>query len=415
MPKPKKSHVQLLKDYVSQFSCFKTDESILFCRFCDTDVSIAQRGTVLQHMNTKKHKERAAGAVPNEKPKEQQLISNQPPASSSAKDLTNFFVCNDIALSKIRQKFLKDYTKQVIPSETTLRVREVPRLFRELLDHIKVSVKNEYLWLSMDETLDSEKRCIVNVILGILSEDKEKAAKKFLLKMEVAEKVNSSVISQLCQSALESLGPDFKRSSVLLFLSDAAPYMVKAGTSIAEFYPKMTHVTCIIHGLNRVCGKIRAEFDNVNELISNVKKVFIKAPNRIRLFRAICPDLTLPPEPVITRWGTWLTAAIYYADNYSDISAVIEALDGEEAVAIERTKKILTDCHLKRDLNLIKIHFGFLVDNDKTASRTDGNGGFIEPSERSREKDFGNQNSSATTDCCKIAGGIEEEFGPNQN
>lgn len=138
--------------------------------------------------------------------------------------------------------------------------------------------------------------------------------------------------------------------------------MVKAETSIADFYPKMTHVTCIIHGLNRVCGKIRAEFDNVNELISNVKKVFIKAPNRIRLFRAICPDLTLPPEPVITRWGTWLTAAIYYADNYSDISAVIEALDGEEAVAIERTKKILTDCHLKRDLNLIKIHFGFLVE-----------------------------------------------------
>jgi hypothetical protein len=28
------------------------------------------------------------------------------------------------------------------------------------------------------------------------------------------------------------------------------------------------------------------------------------------------PGIPLPPQPVLTRWGTWLDAAMYYADNF---------------------------------------------------------------------------------------------------
>jgi len=49
---------------------------------------------------------------------------------------------------------------------------------------------------------------------------------------------------------------------VLLLTNDAtAPYMVKSGKSIQIVYPKIIHVTCIIHGLYRISKK----FDNTHQ------------------------------------------------------------------------------------------------------------------------------------------------------
>lgn len=64
------------------------------------------------------------------------------------------------------------------------------------------------------------------------------------------------------------------RSKVLLFVSDAAPYMIAAMKSLTVLYPKMIHVTCAAHGLHRVADYVKDQFDDVNKLISNVKKIF---------------------------------------------------------------------------------------------------------------------------------------------
>lgn len=91
-----------------------------------------------------------------------------------------------------------------------------------------------------------------------------------------------------------------KYEDVLLFLTDGAPYMVKAAKSIRSFYPKLVHVTCLAHGLHRVAEKVRSNFPLVDALIANTKKVFIKAPLRRESFRALAPDIPLPPEPILT-------------------------------------------------------------------------------------------------------------------
>ena len=57
---------------------------------------------------------------------------------------------------------------------------------------------------------------------------------------------------------------------------------------------------------------IRNQYGDVNGLISNVKKVFFKTHFRVQTFREALPDCPLPPEPVPTRWGSWIEAAIYY-------------------------------------------------------------------------------------------------------
>jgi len=51
-------------------------------------------------------------------------------------------------------------------------------------------------------------------------------------------------------------------------------------------------------------------------MIASIKKVFLKAPSRIQIFRETEPNLPLPPQPIITRWGTWLEAVKYYATNF---------------------------------------------------------------------------------------------------
>lgn len=85
----------------------------------------------------------------------------------------------------------------------------------------------------------------------------------------------------------------------------------------------MLHSTCLAHALNLVAGQIRKENPTVDSLISNLKKVFLKAPKRIKIFKEICPHLSLPPAPVITRWGTWFHAAFYYAKHFHEIKSCL--------------------------------------------------------------------------------------------
>lgn len=105
---------------------------------------------------------------------------------------------------------------------------------------------------------------------------------------------------------------------MLLFVTDAAPYMKKATKGLKVLFPKMIHISCLAHGMHRVAETIRAEFSEVDQLISNVKKVFIKAPTRIKTFQELTENIPLPPQPIITRWGTWIEAAIYYAKYYEE-------------------------------------------------------------------------------------------------
>jgi len=48
----------------------------------------------------------------------------------------------------------------------------------------------------------------------------------------------------------------------------------------------------------------------------------LKALSRVLFFKTELLDIPLPPQPIITRWGTWLEAAIYYSDNFQDFSGI---------------------------------------------------------------------------------------------
>ena len=84
-----------------------------------------------------------------------------------------------------------------------------------------------------------------------------------------------------------------RHDDVLLFVTDAAPYMVKAGQTLQSLYSKMKHLTCLAHGIHRVAENIRKKFKKVDKLISRVKQVFLKAPSRVLVFKSEAPAIPL--------------------------------------------------------------------------------------------------------------------------
>ena len=160
-------------------------------------------------------------------------------------------------------------------------------------------------------------------------------------------------------------------SKFFLLLSDAAPYMIKVGKILKKTYPKLLHVTCLSHGIHRVAEDIRAHFPNVNTMIGAVKAVFKKAPLRIRMYKTMYPELNLPPDVVITRWGKWLEAVNFYCEHHGKILDVIQKFDATDAQAIALARQSLEKKDLKGELAYISSNFGFLVD-EITALQKDG-------------------------------------------
>ena len=57
---------------------------------------------------------------------------------------------------------------------------------------------------------------------------------------------------------------------------------IAAGEGLEVPLPNIVHVTCVAHAIHRICEEIRVSFPNVDGLIANVKKVFLKFPSRVR-------------------------------------------------------------------------------------------------------------------------------------
>lgn len=347
---------------------FSSDQNVLFCNFCECKVSTDKRFIVIQHLRTEKHKravERAKNRSNSNKNFTQQFMIDTTKKSVFNRDLCKALLSANIPLNKLSnpkfRAFLSYYTNKDIPFESTLRKGYVNEIYEDTVNKIREHVKDKYIWVSIDETTDITGRFVANVVIGTLNEND--AGKNFLLHSEELEKCNHSSICQLFDKSMHILWPNgIQHNKVLLLLSDAAPYMVKAGEGIKLFYSKIIHVTCLAHGFHRIAETIRLEFSKVDKLILNIKKVFSKAPYRIQYFKTIAPFLPLPPEPVLTRWGTWIKAANYYCEHFETIKSIINNFDDDDAVSIKKAKQYLADKSIETQLIFIKSNFGFLPD-----------------------------------------------------
>ncbi|KAJ4444309.1 hypothetical protein ANN_06101 [Periplaneta americana] len=325
-------------------------------------VSSTQKFLVQQHITTSKHQ-----ANKQLNSKQRQLFLTQPTTSNVRSefniDLCRSLISADIPLYKLKNKvfreFLEKYTQHTIPDESTLRKTYAPSIYDETIQKIRDEIKDSSIWVSIDETPDKEGRLVGNVVIGLLS---EQYSERILLHCDVLEKCNNKTIVKLFNEAMGILWPKgIMYDNVLFFISDAAPYMVKAGQALSVVYPKLTHFTCVAHAFHRVAEVVRDNFPKVDLLISSVKKVFLKAPSRVNVLKEMYPEIPLPPKPILTRWGTWLEAVEYYAEHIDSINNVLLALDSEDAVSIDTAKTVTCDICVKNDLAHIQHTFSCII------------------------------------------------------
>jgi hypothetical protein len=368
MGKPKVPLGVQLNNYVREFGkdVLSTDGKVLFCLTCEKSLNKAKKPImkfqVKQHLETNIHQKQSEKQREMNKKKQTFIDLEESSTSNTSVFLTEFctaLVSADVSFQKLSnpllKAFLEKYTNKIIPSVKSLRQTYLPLCYGKIISHIKKELFDKKIWISIDETTDSTGRSIGNVIIGSLD---GKNTKSYLINCEVLVKCNATYIARLFNDSLKILWPDsVQYDNVLLFLTDAAPYMVSAGKSLKCSFSKMIHFTCMAHSLNRVAETVRLSYNDVDTLISNVKKVFLKAPNRVEMLHELCPNLTLPPKPILTRWGTWLQGVEYYKDNLEKIQVVLNNLDTEEAESISIAQEFVNNRTIKQQLIYIFTNF----------------------------------------------------------
>lgn len=140
---------------------------------------------------------------------------------------------------------------------------------------------------------------------------------------------------------------------LVLILSDQAKYMVKAMQEIKRntlIFPNVCHVTCLAHALNVVASEIQKQFVLVNKYLAESKKFLLKS-NKRKFDFVSKTGLSLPPTPVLTRWGTWLKAVAFHLNNYSVVkSFILSYKPDSKSEAFELIKKMMSGSKLEKDL-----------------------------------------------------------------
>jgi hypothetical protein len=332
----------------------------------------------MQHLKSTIHKENLKKLKSGSK---QQTIAQSLACSSVTDeqefyfDLCNSMVSSNIPLTKLNnnvfKSFLQKYTGRHVPAESTLRKSYVDLVYKNVIEEIKKIIANNYIWFCVDETTDSCGRYIAHLMIGGL--DENCASKAFLISSKQLEQTNNNTVTRFINEGLTNffLPNPVPNKKILLMLSDAAAYMVKTYSNLKIFYENLTHCTCLAHGLNRVAETIRMQFPLVNTLISAGKKIFLKAPLRVQIFRENMPNVPLPPEPILTRWGTWLAAACYYADHFDYFKEIVLEFSPSTSEAVTKCQKVLKNETVKKNLAFIKTNYSFIVEAIKKLESRD--------------------------------------------
>jgi hypothetical protein len=95
--------------------------------------------------------------------------------------------------------------------------------------------------------------------------------------------------------AVQTLWPFDVKFYLLLLVTDATQYMKKGAEGLSVSCPELIHVMCLLHAFHRVCETIHVPYPDVDKLVANRKKIFVKSPTRMDLCKNKVLVTTFPP------------------------------------------------------------------------------------------------------------------------
>lgn len=206
---------------------------------------------------------------------------------------------------------------------------------------IRAELAGSDIYVMLDETQDELENKVVNILVGKLNGKLEKA---ILVKTEFVEACNAIVMGKLFNRTLNELfpGEDFY-DRVKLVITDGAPYMkLTFENQKKTLYPNMIYVTCIVHMIHRVAERIKEKNNLLNSFIANMKALLVKSGKRQDSFKEHTA-LKLPPKAIPTRWGSWISVALYYHDNFGIIEGFLKKLIEKKKVKKAEKSKALEE------------------------------------------------------------------------
>ena len=295
MPKQAKSSTakvrQICQEYPDEFSA--TPACDLRYNLCDLLVKCDKKFFVESHRKSKQN-QRKLETKSKSQSKQTFLQLDQ---VNFKEQVVSSFLAAEIPLHKLNHPSLKSLFAtmgKVLPLETAARAC-VAKLASQKEEQIQELLRDKKIFLIVDEA-EIAKQKYISVLVGSLDAPNQ----TFLVDchpLDSGSNVNSSIILHTVDDILRQL--EIKRENFSLFLTDAARYMSLAGKTLKELYSSLMHVTCVAHLLHNCAMRVRAHFKNIDEIIAKIK-------NKDRKKDFHNADLPSPPDPVITRWATWL-------------------------------------------------------------------------------------------------------------
>lgn len=147
----------VLKKYVDEFgeNIFSSDGSVLFCKLCETRVSVERRYIVTQHLKTDKHTRFVNRHQNATTSKIQQQVTLYSKKCTFSEDLCKALLSANIPLNKVNNKgfrlLMEKYTNKEIPDESTLRKNYVNGIYVETMNKIRSNIVGHKIWFSVDE------------------------------------------------------------------------------------------------------------------------------------------------------------------------------------------------------------------------------------------------------------------------
>ncbi len=280
---------------------------------------------------------------------------------NTAEILCEGLLGSNIPLHKLRNPaFIKmfDRLRIDLPCETRIR-EEVNDKYETFIKSMISRFSKKCFYMIVDES-QFHSRKFVNVILGELETPKN----YFLVEVkEIFEPANNRIISIIIDDVVKKF--NLERELFYLLISDSARYMTLCAKNLKPFYQNLLHITCFVHALHNCAFKVKSKYHNVDFLIASIKGLVVKNYDRKQQFERIGKI----PEPIVTRWGSWLNAALYYSLNFNEIFQITDSIENDNSIHLSNAKNAIHNAEVKNELMDIDQKYSPLSDYlDKSIS-----------------------------------------------
>jgi len=251
-------------------------------------------------------------------------------------DIAELFTTANVPLDKLNypifDRFFARWCGKNCPDPSTLRKSYLEPLYDDAIQRIRKDIDNHWIYLQIDEA----RICDRNIYLIVVGKLDGCPSQPFLLDCkEIPESANNVSATQAIVDALKILWPEkILYDNLRLLLSDQAAYMIRAGENLKRgLFPHLLHVTCLCHGLSRVCEETRIAYPKVERVITYLTNVLARAPRRVALLEEIT-NCKVQSFPVATRWGTYVKFCRFVYVNFESILQFTERILDEDCASI---------------------------------------------------------------------------------